>query len=375
MDLRKLSMPNLKKMDKKLINKLVLVLILIVIIFIGIIVFKLIIGNRTSYNNVENKMVKAAIKYYSENENGINSFKNIGNGTITVSTETLIENKYLKELTKLIPDKGKEISCKGSVSAKMNNGYVLYTPYLECNNYKTKKLNEVMTESIVEAEDGLYKVNDSYIFRGEYVNNFVSFADKIWRVLKINEDGSIRMIETTKREKIVWDDRYNIDTENSNGINDFNISRIKDSLIKLYEDDEEFNDSDKAYIVPQKLCIGKRGPNETNNSGEIECSEVVDNWMIGLIQVNEYLNASIDPNCQKFNDPQCGNYNYLKSLRGTYWSITPSTEKTSKVYKMLPQPYVTNAEGSAGIRGVILIDQDSIYVKGDGTEDNPYVFK
>ena len=48
---------------------------------------------------------------------------------------------------------------------------------------------------------GLYEVNENtedgkttYIFSGKDVNNFLSFAGKIWRIVRINEDGTIRII-------------------------------------------------------------------------------------------------------------------------------------------------------------------------------------
>lgn len=47
------------------------------------------------------------------------------------------------------------------------------------------------TNGIYEAEDDLGK---SYYFRGNIENNYVSFAGFTWRIIRINGDGSIRMI-------------------------------------------------------------------------------------------------------------------------------------------------------------------------------------
>ena len=91
MDLKKIQMPDLKKMDKKLINKLFSFLFIIFIIIAVIIVIKVIKGNRTSYSSIEDKMITAAKKYYSEDEQGIEEFKNISNKEISVNVDTLIE--------------------------------------------------------------------------------------------------------------------------------------------------------------------------------------------------------------------------------------------------------------------------------------------
>lgn len=373
MDLRKFNIPDLKKLDKKLINKLAIALIAIVAIVVIIIVAKLMVGTKTSYENIEKLMVKAAKEYYTENETGINSFKEVNNNKISVNIETLVESKYLKDLSKLVKDK--DATCKGSVSAKMNNGYILYTPELDCGIYKTKKLNSVITSVTVDSGNGLYLVGDSYVYRGEKLNNNIKFAGKDWLIMRVNADGTMKLLETTKREKIEWDDRYNIEAEGRTGINDFNVSRIKDALIELYDDKKEFSDNDKSYIVPQTLCIGKRGANETKNDNSVECSNVVENWMIGLVTVSDYMTASLDTNCKYYYDGQCANYNYFADITSSYWSITADSTKTSKVFKLTSTPTLTLASNEAGIRAVILLDSDSIYVKGDGSLENPYIFK
>ena len=374
MDLKNISMPNLKKLDKKLINKLAMFLLVIVFLVVIIIVVKLIKGNRISYASIEDKMVIAAKKYYSDNEEGIEKFKDVSSTEISVNVDTLVEAGYLKELTKLTPNK--EAVCTGKVSAGTNNGYILYTAYLDCGaDYKTKYLSDVLKENIVDTGDGLYAYNDYHLYRGEFVNNYVSFADKTWRIIKINNDGSLRMMETTRREKLVWDDRYNINLEGNDGINDFEVSRVKDSLESLYNNDEEFTDSDRGYILPQTLCIGKRDENETNIDGTIECSKIYDNFMIGLIQANEYALSSLDNNCKIPTDRACQNYNYFSEFESSYWSITASTIKTSKVYKLNPEPFITNANNEASIRAVINVDSNVTYASGDGTLEKPYIFK
>lgn len=374
MDLKNMKMPDLKKMDKKLMARLTLVIGIIVFLVIAIIVIKIIIGNRVSYGRVEDKMVIAAKEYFSDDEKGIKKFKKIGEQEISVTTDTLVDEGYLSNLDKLVPNK--EAECTGKVVVKMNNNHTLYSPYLDCKDaYKTKRLAETITANTVESGSGLYKVDNEYIFRGEKVNNYVSFADKTWLILRIRENGNIRMIETTRRDKISWDDRYNLEVTSKLGINDFSVSRIREYLIALYENDEEFTDNDRSYIVPSNLCIGKRKLDETINDGSIECAEVIENWLIGLIQANEFAIPSLDENCKKVTDPSCNNYNYLTSLYSSYWSITTGSERTDKVYKLNPDPFVTSAASSASIRAVIEIDGNSVYVSGDGSEEDPYVFK
>ena len=43
-------------------------------------------------------------------------------------------------------------------------------------------------------EDNVAKDNFTYYYRGDVQNNWVSFGDFLWRIIRINGDGSIRMI-------------------------------------------------------------------------------------------------------------------------------------------------------------------------------------
>ena len=63
------------------------------------------------------------------------------------------------------------------------------------------KLNEDYS-----SKAGLYSIEDenntkSYYFRGEVNNNWVSFGGFYWRVLRINGDGSIRLIYSGRKDK------------------------------------------------------------------------------------------------------------------------------------------------------------------------------
>ena len=67
------------------------------------------------------------------------------------------------------------------------------------------------TNGIYEAEDDL---GTSYYFRGAVEKNYVYFANKYWRIIRINGDGSIRMIYAgTSPHENGYDDSSTYDTE------------------------------------------------------------------------------------------------------------------------------------------------------------------
>lgn len=361
----------LNKLDNKLLKRLGLIVGIIFAIFIGILIFKIITGGRISYTDIESRMITAAKNYYKQNpdklpkENG---------GYVIIGTDKLVESKNLKDLSKLVKDE--KASCSGEVTVTNNNGQLLYSATLNCGEYyETKKLkNVIIEENSVQAGDGLYNINNSYVFRGEKVNNFVSYAGLTWRILRVNSDGTIRLIETTKRDKVEWDDRYNSEKGYTIGINNYKVSRIRDYITDIYNG-ETFSDNDKAYLVAQNLCIGKRPMNATVNDGSIECSEVLENQPLGLIQLNEFALASLDRACSSPTDPECTNYNYLLNIGGSYWTLTAAAENTFRVYKISNGAIYSNAANSSQIKLVVNINSSVNYVAGDGSEEKPYTFK
>ena len=85
-----------------------------------------------------------------------------------------------------------------------NTLYIIYDVTSSISNenttYRATKVDRYIAK-IKEANvaaAGIYKAEDdygdSYYYRGKVTNNYVSFAGYIWRIIRINGDGSIRLI-------------------------------------------------------------------------------------------------------------------------------------------------------------------------------------
>ena len=66
---------------------------------------------------------------------------------------------------------------------------------------KKKKGAETLATGLGDNTNGIYKSEDdlgnSYYFRGNVTNNYVYFAKNWWQIIRINGDGTIRMIYTS----------------------------------------------------------------------------------------------------------------------------------------------------------------------------------
>lgn len=346
------------------------------VIFICVIIFIMIIAscsNKKTYTylELEEKMISLTKSKYKDKK----LLPQNDGGTLEVNLQTFVDDGSLKNIQDIVENNS---VCSGKVTIVNNNGNYLYLPYLNCaSGYKTKTLYDELTKDTVTAGNGLYKEGDEYIFKGENVNNYLKLNNIKYRIIKINSDGTIRALDTTKRGTVIWDDHYNIDRENNDGINTYfqnNVnSRIKNSIEEYYNNKEEFTEEQKGYFKTQDICVGKRSYNDFINDGSIECSEKLEKQVFGLIQVNEYFKASLDPNCTSMESQSCTNYNYFGTMPAM-WSITTDKDTTYKAYKINSEGvHLAKTSSSSNALLTVRLDKDLIVTAGTGTENDPYL--
>lgn len=337
---------------------------ILLIIFIISIIF----GGRITFSAAEEKISNVALKYVLDRPD----LKPISGEETIISYQELVDADKIKPLNNLLKDEN--VNCEVTIKVKNNNDYYIGITNLDCGDvYKTNTLKANILKDIVNHSYGLYKINNEYVYRGEQVNNYINFNNKLWRIIKITADGDFRLIEVTRKDSYVWDNRYNSERNSNTGINNYRVSRMRDTLENIYE--TEFNDLTKAYITSQNVCIGKRDSKSIDNSGSIECSDILENQYISLLQANEFVIGSIDNNCKALTDNECTNYNYLATFDKTFWTITADTYKTDKVYKISSNIFSSTTSDSSAIKIVIHLDGDVVITGGNGTEENPYMIK
>lgn len=373
---------NNKNDDNQLFRKKILKIFAIIfavmvgfllILFIVSLIFK----KNYSYAEIEDVMKNSAIKFYEDNKKELPKDENRG---VMIESDTLIESGYMKEFSKYSKS---AMSCKGTVTVKKSGEDYIYTPKLDCGeDYITTALNEYILkeQSVITNGYGLYSMNNSYVFRGEKVDNYLSLDNAIWRIVKINSDGTMMLILNDKISvKSDWDNRYNIEKKYEFGVNDYSKSRIKERLDKYYNGEFEkeiiLSDNDKLKLTTFNACVGKRNSLDASRDGSVECSQILEKQSISLLPVYDYINASVDVNCNNTISPSCQNYNYLNNDYSWWLSTAPTTDTYSVYYVVSGVVEVTKASLHKVIRPVIYLRNDVLYVSGDGTESSPYVVR
>ena len=140
-----------------------------------------------------------------------------------------------------------------------------------------------------ESTVGIYATEDnygtSYYFRGNVENNYVNFANFYWRIIRINGNGTLRLIYDGTRKhsnndssvdrvlELPWDDMdsFHDDYYYENGslknvIDDWYNTYIIDNNLNIYVSDEIFC-SNIEYRA-EEYCISESEDEET---GEVIC--------------------------------------------------------------------------------------------------------
>lgn len=326
-------------------------------------------GNYSSYEQIEEKMVIAAKNYYEKRKDKLPKDED---STIKVSILTLAEEKLLKEV---YDPSNKSNLCDGYVEVtKVDDDYA-YIPYLECSGYNTKKLIDAIKESSIdEYGNGVYNVDGEYIYKGDTVNNYVSFNEQLWRIIKIDKSGDIKLVLSTKtNESYTWDSAYNSDKKTNSGItSDYLHTDIRKSLKEYYE--TNFTDENKTKIVSKDLCVGKYNLTDAF-SYDKECSVIKKEEKVGLLNPTDYQKASLSNMCKTLSSRECSNYNYLSNDNINTWLLNAVEENTYEVLYFNEEIDVSRASSSKKINPVIYITGNVLIKEGNGSEKEPFVIK
>lgn len=328
----------------------------------------------SSYSKIEEKMKLAAKNYYDARKNKLP--KEDG-GVVKVNIGTLVDAELLEEIK---DPKNKENTCTGYVEVTKVGEDYSYMPFLTCMDYKTITLREKIINSGKDKYgNGIYKIDNEFVYRGEVPNNYISFNDNLWRILKVDSEGDVAIVLNEPTSiKYTWDYKYNSDTikdkvNGSGNTNDYFKSNIHMKLEEYY--DKEISEESKKYIMSKDLCIGKVGLEETSTI-ESECNVVSKEDKVGLLKLTDYVRASLDSGCLNYDSSECVNYNYLAFGNNIdTWLMTTLKENSYEVFTLRGGVSKEVASNSNYINPVIYLNKSSLISSGNGTEEKPYTLR
>lgn len=372
------------KLEKKLIFIVIGVVAFILLLTLVFWLMGSVSKSKVSYDYIEEKMVESTRKY-AKDKKGI--LPSTNEEIFTIDATDLIKKGYMSSFSEYLGEDS-NIKCSGEVTIYYTDGVYSYVPLLDCGeDYKTSYLYETLLKNFVSEGDGLYQVIDGkfteenmagenmkYIYRGENPRNYIMLDGELWRIVEITADNDIVVIQNEPEIKFTaWDDRYNIEKDKNLGINDYSKSRINEYLKGTYE---KLNTNVKSLLTPMDLCIDAQNPDDKSANLSLTCEKQEENQYIGLLSANQFTTASIDEKCIKITDKNCGNYNYLSSIKEIWWLLTADKTDSYSAY-YIEDTYISSAYAKTKykVRPIIKLGRRAIFSAGNGTFENPYMVK
>lgn len=368
---------SLKKLDKKflIIAGIIVCSPILVILFLAII--QGCTNQKISYDKYELKMIEATKKYLTDSD----KLPTKEGELVTVKLSTLVKKEYIKSSEKLLDD----TTCKGSVSVRnngssvesTNGGFLNYIVDLECKKYSTTHLVDKIKENVVTEDDGLYVDGEGYIFKGDKVKNYITLYGSSYRIVSVDNNEILKLVKTEPEfNTIIWDNKYNIETNGNSGQNIYKDSVILEYLLSDYSNPKKISSKAKQHILAYDVCIGKRDETNYSKDSSLDCSEKLEKQLISLLNVSDFAKASLDVNCADLRSRSCSNYNYLYNVVTSTWTLNANSKNTYEViYLSDGLMEVQNANTYNEYNIVIYVDGNELYTKGTGSLNDPYVYE
>lgn len=184
-------------------------------------------------------------------------------------------------------------------------------------------------------EDGLIQKNEqegkTYYFKGNVVNNYVSFANYLWRVVRINPDKSVKLVLDS-----TLDSMESFNDEEQVGNESFEESHLYSLLQDFYNIHLQEYD---RYIASTPYCFDNSVLNEEENIitylpsyrlfveqlSTYSCNGTSLPLKIALITADE-VNFALASTGVSSDSYLKGNY------QSSWWTMTPSKKEDGKMY-------------------------------------------
>ena len=256
--------------------------------------------------------------------------------------------------------------------------------------------NPTLTTTSVASGDasGLYKSTATntgeatYYFRGDVENNYVSFAGQTWRIVRINEDGTIRMVMANG---INSNTEYKFNSNYNNYIYlYYTNSQAKTALESWYQTNIG-NKSDLAGKVASgnyycEQAKAKYSDSYTSGSAtmttyskytpDFKCSSDGNgkgqvNASVGLLTYDEVVYAG------GYYNQNNNNYYLNNSVNNHWWTMSPAgfSGSASYVWRVNTLGYINGnfVDYAGAVRPVLNLTADTQISDGDGSINSPFV--
>lgn len=336
-------------------------------------------------NIVGNK--KMSLEVLDESNNKVFDTNDIANDNVILTLDP-VEAGKTKRFTLVFnssktADFNAEIVIVNDSMTKQTFGdLILLNNHINTAQTKIGKETSTFDEGLLSSkdDDGI-----SYYFRGDVSNNYVKMGNLTFRVVRINGDGSVRLVlDDALETQLAYNENTLTDESSVESLAILSTSSLKAELDKwLQKNLSEFS----HIIVEGKYCTDLDFTNQMNEltysstyariysfyEPSYQCSNEPYLSNIGLLSIDEVIMAGAFK--YETNDKF---YLYNPNIKGSYFTLSTYYKDEENKITLLN----VNEDGSIG-NGALITDKLyirpvlnvslSTKVKGKGTLSNPYI--
>ena len=226
--------------------------------------------------------------------------------------------------------------------------------YYSLQNQKTREtaqtLNGVILANNKLVKDdtlGLHQDEEGFFFKGNVTNNYVWFANRMFRVMRVNKDDTIKLVADDLVASFMWGEKNTYDNSNLR-VWLTEVEKIKESGVYY-----KTIPAQDRFITKTKYTIDKLDENK------VEKGDIVLEDDIVTVTLGDYIEAG-------------GKNSYLNN--GKLYYILGYNNYDENLYIEEDGSIMsTDTMEGYGIRAVFTMSKNIPISQGDGTKDNPYV--
>ncbi len=181
-----------------------------------------------------------------------------------------------------------------------------------------------LKDLVVTTGSGLYAdeyEEGRYIYRGNYVDNYITFNNEEWRILSIEKDGTMKIINLTETG-----------ASSSTNTTSWGNTTWTNSNVNTYLNGTYYNNlstTAKNLIVARNFNVGNLGTKTETNLQLAVQSEKTSKWngKVAILTVTEFLRTNTRLACANFPNnvsyygSNCGGTTWINYVSNKGWGI------------------------------------------------------
>lgn len=199
-------------------------------------------------------------------------------------------------------------------------------------------------------KENFVDIGGNHYFKNEVDNNYVTYSNILWRIIRINADNSVTLISENPLVSLAYKEEVNFKESYLNKW--LNITEEEENTGIL---EYNLNNPDK-YLLKNETCL-----DVVDKLSNQLCKTTYTDKYLGLMSTSDYVNTGAETS-------------FINNNTKFYLS---NTTDTNKIWYITDTNKVSYSDGTdlIGLRPVITVKGNINIVSGNGTLNSPYTFE